>query len=60
MADKVQTLISLYLLNKMLWCIEIIFLVEFFNYLEKFWYNMVMHKLYDINSLAYFSLNHRA
>jgi len=36
LADKVQRLISFYPLNKMLWCVGIIFLVEFSKYMESF------------------------
>jgi len=36
LADKIQTLISFYLLNKNLWCVEIILLVELSKYLESF------------------------
>jgi len=36
LADKVQALISFYLLNKMLLHVGIIFLVEFYKYLESF------------------------
>jgi len=36
LGDKVQTLISFHPLNKMLRCVEIILLVEFFKYLESF------------------------
>jgi len=36
LADKVQTLISFYLLNKTLRCVGIVLLVELSKYLESF------------------------
>jgi len=36
LADEVHTLISFYLLNKMLWCVGIIFMIEFSKYLGSF------------------------
>jgi len=36
LADSVQTHISFYLLNKMLWCVGIVLLVELPKYLESF------------------------
>jgi len=36
LADKVQTLLSFYILNKMLQCVGIILMVEFSKYLESF------------------------
>jgi len=34
LADEVQTLVSFYLLHKMLWCVGIIFLIDFSKYLR--------------------------
>ncbi len=53
MADKVQTLISFYLLNKMLRYVGIILLVEFSKYLERFsmiWSGIryIWHKQFDL------------
>jgi len=36
LVDNVQTLISFYLLYKMLWCVEILLLVEFSKCVESF------------------------
>src|SRR6218665_3226362 len=58
LADKVQTLISFYLLNKMLQCVGIVFLVEFSKYLESFSImtrHFIAHKQFGL----YFLLNHR-
>jgi len=60
--DKVQTLVSFYLLNKMLRYVGIILLVEFSKYLESFSrsYDMIRRKIYMIKpAWLTFLLNHR-